>query len=75
MKNKGKKKEASRGEDTQNQDEVYDSDAETVDPREEEVVSREKEEEEIISKEKKLEKQKAKKKPKAKEPELAPKVK
>jgi hypothetical protein len=35
-----KNKEASRGEDTQNQDEVFDSDAETVDPREEEVVIR-----------------------------------
>jgi hypothetical protein len=48
MKNKGKKKHASRGEDTENQDEVYDSDVETVDPREEDVVSSEKEEEEII---------------------------
>jgi hypothetical protein len=33
---------------------VYDSNAETVDPGEEEVVSREKEEEEIILKENKL---------------------
>lgn len=76
MKNKGKKKEASRGEGTENQDKVYDSDAEAVDPREEEVVSREKEEEEeMISKEKKLENKKAKKKPKANEPEATPKVK
>jgi hypothetical protein len=37
-------------EDTENQDELYDSDAEMVDPREEDVVIREKEEEEIISK-------------------------
>jgi hypothetical protein len=42
-----KKKQASREnleEDTENQDEVYDSDAETVGPSEEAGVSREKEE-------------------------------
>jgi hypothetical protein len=63
-----KKKEASREnieEDTENQDEVYDSDAETLEAKEEAGVNREKEEEAIISKEKQLEK-KAKKKPKIK---------
>jgi hypothetical protein len=62
-----KKSQASKEnteDDTESQDEVYDSDAETVDPREEAGVSREQEEEAIISKEKQLEKQKTKKKAK-----------
>ena len=56
------------------QDDTYNSDAETVDPREDSKRSREQEEVEIISKEKQLERQKARKK-KAKEPEPPPKEK
>ena len=57
----------------ENIDKEYDSDAETVDPREENELSREQEEEVIITKEKKSKKQE--KKEPVKDPEPTPKVK